>query len=159
MCNYPKTIFSCHHVQMADRPIRLCEAQRDYVRGTASEACDDIRSHPLSTVKQPFPCAYCKEKKAAYDEKIREARDLIAAAKHKLQESRGSAAVAIAAEEEPKKEAAAAAAAADPLEVITEAGEPEDEKAVEESLPLDPAEEFLRKKLMANDAHLMMWGN
>ena len=133
MCNYPKTIFTCNHVQVADRAVRPCQAQKDFLAGGAREPCDEIRSHPLSTVRQPFACGHCADRRAALDEKV-DAR----AAKADTRPGTGTSEAAVRGN-----------VGVSPEEADEEFGPVE----------LDPVLEFLRKKMTADDAHLMMLGN
>ncbi|RYP57402.1 hypothetical protein DL769_009493 [Monosporascus sp. CRB-8-3] len=145
MCNHSKTIFRCNHVQLSEKPVRLCLVQSDYISGVGSEACDEVRSHPLITVRQPSECGYCADKRTTLDLKLGEAKALIAGVKALLKGSYGMVVdgvvegdVDAATEEAPHREA---------------------EEKGDIAPELDPVQEFLRKKLAAEDAHLMMLGN
>ena len=172
MCNHPKTIYSCNHAQIGEKAVRPCQAQRDFLagKGGSSGPCDTVRSHPLSTVKQAFECAYCADKRAALDAKLTKARALIAEAKKSLGQKEGLAAAAAAplttegpaqagtkaeeaeAEAEVKDSADSDSAAT----VITWRGSSsEDDEDFEPEL--DSVRAFLKNKLAAEDAHLMMW--
>ncbi|RYO75053.1 hypothetical protein DL766_000865 [Monosporascus sp. MC13-8B] len=145
MCNHSKTIFRCNHVQLSEKPVRICPVQSDYISGVGSEPCDEVRSHPLITLRQPSECGYCAEKRSALDQRLREAKALIAGVKAVLKGSYGMVVdgvvevdVGATTEEAPAREA-------------------EEERDIVPEL--DPVQEFLRKKLAAKDAHLMMLGN
>ncbi|EMR69641.1 hypothetical protein MGN70_014211 [Eutypa lata] len=154
MCPYPKTIFSCNHIKLGENPIRICDAQREYVSKLVSEPCGERASHPLSTVRQPFECVACREKRTRFDGKIREAKTIIAEAKSKLQESYGKVI------DEPKAAKVGTAEKGEEEEeeeaVSPKSGGPADAKAVfPEPDLLDPAE-FLRRRMSDKYAHLMM---
>ena len=169
MCNHPKTIYSCNHVQVAEKAVRPCQAQRDFLsgKGGSSGPCDAVQSHPLSTVRHAFECAYCADKRAALDAKLAAARALIADAKKTLgKEGGAAAAAAILTTEGPAQaqaetgagaEAGVAAEADTAAAAVTWQGSAsEDDEDFEPEL--DSVRAFLRKKLAAEDAHLMMWG-
>lgn len=149
MCVYPKTVFCCNHVQLSENPVRVCEEQRSYLSKTASEPCNEIRCHALSTVKQPFECAYCKGKKAALNAKLSEARKLIAEVKGKLQESYGRAF------DDDLKDASLNNSEEEDKTLSFLSGGSEEERGLAEPDLLDPVE-FLRKRLSDKYAHLMM---
>ena len=171
MCNHPKTIYSCNHVQVAEKAVRPCQAQRDFLsgKGGSSGPCDAVQSHPLSTVRHAFECAYCADKRAALDAKLTKARALIAEAKKTLGQKEGTAAAAAplttegpAQAETKAEEAEAEAEAKDSADsdsaatVISWRGSSsEDDEDFEPEL--DSVRAFLKKKLAAKDAHLMMW--
>ncbi|RYP51443.1 hypothetical protein DL768_003229 [Monosporascus sp. mg162] len=145
MCNHSKAIFRCNHVQLSEKPVRICLVQSDYISGVGSEACDEVRSHPLITVRRPSECGYCTDKRIKLDQTLKEAKELIAGVKAILKGSYGMV-VDEAVE----------------VDVDATAEEVPDHEAWEERgiVPeLDPVQEFLRKKLAAKDAHLMMLGN
>ncbi|KAK7754079.1 hypothetical protein SLS62_003925 [Diatrype stigma] len=146
MCVYPKTVFCCNHVQHAENPIRICEEQKGYLSKRASEPCNEIRSHALSTVKQPFECICCKEKKAALNMKLSEARRIIAEVKGKLQESYGRAF-------DDNLKDTGLNTSEDMLNL--KYGGSGDENGFAEPDILDPVE-YLKKRLSDKYAHLMM---
>ncbi|RYP90355.1 hypothetical protein DL770_003502 [Monosporascus sp. CRB-9-2] len=145
MCNHSKTIFCCNHVQLSEKPVRICLVQSDYISGLGSEACDEVRSHPLITVRRPSECGYCTDKRSRLDQTLKEAKALIAGVKAILKGSYG-----MVVDEVVQADADATTEEAPDRE----AGEERDIAP-----ELDPVQEFLRKKLAAKDAHLMMLGN
>ncbi|RYP38148.1 hypothetical protein DL767_002665 [Monosporascus sp. MG133] len=145
MCNHSKIIFRCNHVRVSEKPVRICLVQSDYISGVGSEACDEVRSHPLITVRRPSECGYCTDKRSRLDQTLKEAKALIAGVKATLKGSYGMVVDEIVEVD---------------VDVTTEEA-PDHEVGEERDIvpELDPVQEFLRKKLAAKDAHLMMLGN
>ncbi|RYO73954.1 hypothetical protein DL764_011028 [Monosporascus ibericus] len=145
MCNHSKTIFRCNHVQLSGKPVRICLVQSDYISGVGSEACNEVRSHPLITVRRPSECGYCTDMRSRLDQTLKEAKALIAGVKAMLKGSYGTAIDEVVV-----------------VDVDATMEEAPDHEIGEERdiVPeLDPVQEFLRKKLAAKDAHLMMLGD
>ncbi|KAI1107003.1 hypothetical protein F4804DRAFT_329750 [Jackrogersella minutella] len=134
MCLYRKALYQCNHSIIGITPLGVCPTQKDYESGVRSEACNIVETQPRNTVKVPRLCTSCHERKVALDQQFDSVKKRLAKLKEELKERHHLC-----------------------VEHLNDVGlEPEERLPSSDGLP-DPIEEFLKKKRLEKDAHLMMF--
>ncbi|KAL7627424.1 hypothetical protein AAE478_001617 [Parahypoxylon ruwenzoriense] len=150
MCPYSKTLYQCNHSVLGTSPLGACAAQRDFEAGRCREPCDDATTHARSTVRIPLPCARCAERKANLDSRLDIIKTRLAGLRRQLEGvcggrlDRGPRGRRSGEEERVR---------------VREDGEGKGSAAAPTEGAVDPVQEFLRRKRMEPDAHLMMFSD
>ncbi|KAI1344579.1 hypothetical protein F5Y15DRAFT_411408 [Xylariaceae sp. FL0016] len=138
MCLYRKTLWSCNHSQLSSEPITICSFQKAYLAGKATEPCDITETHGRSTIRLAKLCAHHEEKNGALGQKFEHVKACMAELRKHLDENYENV-----------------------MKHLDEVGlEPEPKPGNRTAKTLekvDPAAEFLRKKMAEKDSHLMMF--
>ncbi|KAI1208308.1 uncharacterized protein F4807DRAFT_461639 [Annulohypoxylon truncatum] len=141
MCNYRKFIYQCNHSRISDDPIQLCQEQKDHESGQRSEPCNTTETHPRNNIKINHLCLPCHESKESTDAKFALIKQRLAVFREILEKTHD-----------------------DCKGHLEEAGlEPENGQSPTADSSLDSCleklnatEEFLRKKMEEEYAHMMM---
>ncbi|GAW11945.1 hypothetical protein ANO14919_012980 [Xylariales sp. No.14919] len=143
MCRYRKSIFLCNHTQISAEPHTLCSAQKDYRRGKASEPCDEVSTHTLSTIRIPHLCEGCSTTKTAQDQRLAEVKKKMAELRQHLEQAYGDCMKHVSEagllEAKPENE-----------------GNQESEGSTKPNEVGDPVEAFLKMKMNEKYSHLMV---
>ncbi|KAI1490603.1 hypothetical protein F5X96DRAFT_694482 [Biscogniauxia mediterranea] len=162
MCLYRKSLYVCNHSQICgEQPMTACQAQREYAAGAAAEPCDRVETHARNTIRVSRLCAACRDKKVTIDRQLDVVKSRMAELRRHLDESYDNcmkhldeAGLDHEDEDEPGNTTAAAGRKSTGGKGKGKKATPEPAK--EEDPPVDPVQEFLRKKMMETDSHLMM---
>ncbi|CAJ2513820.1 Uu.00g019390.m01.CDS01 [Anthostomella pinea] len=135
MCPYRRSLYSCNHAQLSSEPVKPCQAQKNYDSGAAKEPCGIVETH-RPTIRIPKQCGPCEAKKMSTDQTLAFVKKRMASLRTCLNERHNGC-----------------------MKRLDEAGAkrekvPETAKTAEKIE--DPAQAFLRKKMMEDDSHLMM---
>ncbi|KAI0387516.1 hypothetical protein F5Y04DRAFT_286647 [Hypomontagnella monticulosa] len=118
-----------------------------YESGRGSWACEDIETHPRCNIKVPSLCPYCQEKKADMDKRFNRVKTHIAEMRRQLQEKYEQCQSHLEEATTPTRTTMMTAKV-----TTTRTG-----KSGGVEGELESAREFMRKKRMESDAHLMMF--
>ncbi|KAI1081749.1 hypothetical protein F5B20DRAFT_569663 [Whalleya microplaca] len=137
MCLHPKSMYQCNHAVIGSEPLRLCQEQQAYLSGSAKKPCDEVETHPRTTIRLPKLCSSCEDKKVTINQQLDLVKARMAKLREHLDESYNKC-----------------------MSHLDEVGlEPERKPGAEIETPVDPVQEFLRKKRLEGDAHLMMFSD
>ncbi|KAI1496567.1 hypothetical protein F5X99DRAFT_424445 [Biscogniauxia marginata] len=167
MCHHRKSLYLCNHAVIAPEPLIVCPAQRDYLSGSAAEPCDLVETHARSTIRLSKLCPQCRGKKTTTDRQLDLVKSRMAELRRHLDESYDNCMkhldeVGLGPESQPDDD--------DDDGTATAAGEKRKSRGKEKKKAaspdgdgdeggrevVDPVQEFLRKKMMEDNSHLMM---
>ncbi|KAI5926131.1 hypothetical protein F4810DRAFT_579622 [Camillea tinctor] len=159
MCRYRKSLYMCNHSQISAEPMAACQAQREYTSGTAKEPCDRVETHPRDTIRVGLLCPPCRDKKSTLDKQLDVVKSRMAELRKYLDESYGDCMKHLdeaGLEPEEKPSNGKSTTTTTTAETRKGKGKGKDPEPAKEEKAVDPVQEFLRKKMMDTDAHLMM---
>ncbi|KAI0841030.1 hypothetical protein F5Y06DRAFT_294298 [Hypoxylon sp. FL0890] len=133
MCPYRKTVYQCNHSVVSPSPIGICELQRDYESGQRSDPCNLVQTHGRNNIRVPCLCPNCHQRKKIVDRQFVSVKTRLAELRKELEKKYDQC-----------------------MTHLDEAGLEPEENSPSRNEP-DPAQEFLKKKRLENDAHLMMF--
>ncbi|OTA97310.1 hypothetical protein M434DRAFT_26888 [Hypoxylon sp. CO27-5] len=133
MCPYRKTIYQCNHSVVNPSPMGLCELQVRFHSGRRSEPCNTVQTHGRNNIKIASLCPDCQQRKENMDRQFVSVKARLAELRKELEKKYDLC-----------------------QSHMDEAGLESEEKPSSTDMS-DPTQEFLRKKMLEDDAHLMMF--
>ncbi|KAI1142158.1 hypothetical protein F5Y05DRAFT_369941 [Hypoxylon sp. FL0543] len=133
MCPYRKTIYQCNHSTVNPSPIGICQSQADYESGQRLYPCNRVYTHGRNNIKVSTLCPNCHQRKETTDRQFVSVKTRLSELRAELEKKYGRC-----------------------MAHLDEAGLEPEEKPSSRKEP-DPAQEFLKKKRLETDAHLMMF--
>ncbi|KAI0597907.1 hypothetical protein F4775DRAFT_592904 [Biscogniauxia sp. FL1348] len=160
MCLYRKSLYECNHSQISGEPMTACQAQRDHASGAAREPCERVETHARNTIRVSQLCAQCRDKKVATDKQLGVVKSRMAELRKHLDESYNNCMKHLdEAGLDPEEEQQPGNGSTARKESIGGKGKGKGKvsEPAKEDPVVDPVQEFLRKKMMETDSHLMMF--
>ncbi|KAI1403416.1 hypothetical protein F4819DRAFT_506328 [Hypoxylon fuscum] len=165
MCLYSKTIYQCNHSANSPSPFQACHLQQEFELGLLALPCDEVTTHGRNTVRIPQLCQYCHEKKISVERRFNYAKNRLAELRKHLEETYGECMRHLdevgVEPVSPSSETSSETSSSSNTTYTTVESEASDTNSSETSASteddLDPVQEFLRKKMLESDAHLMMF--
>ncbi|KAI0011286.1 hypothetical protein F4779DRAFT_637447 [Xylariaceae sp. FL0662B] len=137
MCVYRKSLYQCNHAVIGSEPLQICPAQQAYLSDASQKPCEEINTHGRASIKIPKLCTYCEDKKVTIDQQLDHVKARLAQLRAHLDATYDQC-----------------------MSHLDEVGlKPENKPGAQTETLVDPVQEFLRKKKLESDAHLMMFSN
>ncbi|KAI1775264.1 hypothetical protein F4818DRAFT_441362 [Hypoxylon cercidicola] len=177
MCTHSKTIYQCNHSQTSPYPCKPCSRQHEFKAGLRKLPCDEVWTHGRNNFRVAQDCQYCQDKKTSLSRRFDYAKMRLADLRRQLEKSYGECMkhledVGLTPEETPSSSGSTETATTTATATTTRSASVstttetrlryrrEERKPVANPASVeersDPVAEFLRRKRLEDDAHLMM---
>ncbi|KAI1379398.1 hypothetical protein F4677DRAFT_408868 [Hypoxylon crocopeplum] len=158
MCPHRKTVYQCNHSVVSRAPIQTCQAQRDYQSGRRSLPCYKVTTHGRSSIRVSILCPYCHDRKAKLEKSFDNVKSRIATLRGHLEETYGQCLSHLdEAGVELEKISSSPGTATDAELREGDRSDNARSTAVDKTEMRNSEREFMRKKRLEIDAHLMMF--